>query len=290
MAQIIDGRTLAQNIRTKLKQRIQSLPSMPGLAVILVGADPASHTYVEIKQKACEEIGVHFEKYLYFATETEQTIIDKIHELNTRKDIHGILVQLPLPSQNADRVIQAIDPKKDVDGFHPENISRLEHGLSGMVPAVALGIMKLIDATKKDLGGLKATIVSSVLFAQPITILLKERRVVARICQQETQDLHDLTREADILIVAEGSPSLITDDMVKPGAIVIDVGTTKTQQGLRGDVDSKMVEPVAGFITPVPGGVGPMTVAMLMLNVLKAYELQRHESLQGTGWHPSETD
>ncbi|MBI2475171.1 bifunctional 5,10-methylenetetrahydrofolate dehydrogenase/5,10-methenyltetrahydrofolate cyclohydrolase [Candidatus Uhrbacteria bacterium] len=271
---IIDGRALAQTIREKIKQRVSALPSSPGLAVILVGADPASHTYVSIKQKACEEVGIHFEKYLYFETELEETIINKIHELNARKDINGILVQLPLPNQDADRVIVEIDPKKDVDGFHTDNISKLKLGEPALAPAVALGILKLIDSTNEPLSGKTATIISSERFAEPIVALLRERGVVSHVCPEEHSDTKEHATQSDILIVAEGHPNFVTGDMVKQGAIVIDVGTTKVDGKLIGDVDRASVEMVAGFITPVPGGVGPMTVAMLLENVMKARSLQ----------------
>lgn len=274
MAILLDGRALAAVIREKMKQRIAILPSQPGLAVILVGTDPASHTYVTIKQKACEELGIRFEKFVYPANESEESILRQIQILNTRKDIHGILVQLPLPNQDTDRLIQAIDPKKDVDGFHPENIARLKQGAIAIAPAVALGIMKLIDLAVKNVHGLRAVIVSSPLFAEPLVALLNERRITVDVFQEESTELNVKTCCADILIVAEGHPALITGDMVKPGAIVIDVGTTKRNKKLLGDVDQESVEPVAGFLTPVPGGVGPMTVAMLMVNVLKAYSLQ----------------
>jgi len=268
---LLDGRALAQTIREKIKQRVAALPSSPGLAVILVGADPASHTYVSIKQKACEEVGIRFEKYLYFASESEETIINKIHELNAREDIHGILVQLPLPDQDTDRVIAEIDPNKDVDGFHPENISKLRLGEPALAPAVALGILKLIDSTNEPLSGKTATIISSERFAEPIVALLRERGVVSHVCPEENLDMKEHTLQSDILIVAEGHPNFVTGDMIKHGAIVIDVGTTKVGDKLIGDVDRESVEKVAGYLTPVPGGVGPMTVAMLLVNVLKAY-------------------
>lgn len=279
--QIIDGRAIAQTIRNKVKQRVAVLPTSPGLAVILVGADPASHTYVGLKQKACEEVGIRFEKYLYFATETEETLINKIHELNAREDIHGILVQLPLPNQDADRVIAEIDPKKDVDGFHPENITRLKSGEPAIAPAVALGIMKLIDEGRKmqDKGRQKETeadkgmIISSELFAEPLIVLLAEQEISSTVVSPDDVELSQKTSKADILITAIGKPKFIKGEMIKPGAIVIDVGTTKFDDKIIGDVDRASVESVAGYLTPVPGGVGPMTVAMLLVNVLKAYSL-----------------
>src|SRR3989338_4085552 len=190
MAILLDGRTLAAVIREKMKQRIAILPSQPGLAVILVGTDPASHTYVTIKQKACEELGIRFEKFVYPANESEESILRQIQILNTRKDIHGILVQLPLPNQDTDRLIQAIDPKKDVDGFHPENIARLKQGAIAIAPAVALGIMKLIDLAVKNVHGLRAVIVSSPLFAEPLVALLNERRITVDVFQEESTELN----------------------------------------------------------------------------------------------------
>lgn len=272
MAPILDGRALAARIREKIKTRVAVLPSKPGLAVILVGNDPASHLYVSLKQQACEEAGISFELNLYPSDTSQKDLIAKIEELNRRDDINGILVQLPLPSQNADQIIASIDPLKDVDGFHPENLKRLREGKPAIASAVALGVMKLID--EANARG-TACIVSSPLFAAPLQILLQERGVDSTVVQAENPELVHHVREADILIVAEGIPGLITGTMVKPGATVIDVGTTRTDEGLKGDIDFESVEKIAGAITPVPGGVGPMTVAMLLVNILKAYDLQR---------------
>lgn len=277
MAQLLDGRAMALRIREKLKARVEKLRTRPGLAVILVGSNPASRTYVGIKKKACEEVGIHFEQYMYSADESEQGIIKKIHELNAREDIHGILVQLPLPSQNASRVIAEIDPKKDVDGFHPENLRRLKAGEPAIASAVALGVVKLIKMAKKaETTERVAVIVSSPLFAEPLMILLKEQGMTATVVDYTDPELTTKTKQADILILAVGHPGLIIGEMVKQGSIVIDVGTTKVDGVIMGDIDSVSVEPVAGALTPVPGGVGPMTVAMLLVNILKAYDLQRH--------------
>lgn len=272
MAIILDGRQLASRIREKIKARVAALPTQPGLAVLLVGDDPASHLYVSLKKQACEEAGIAFELFLFPSETAQEHLIAKIEELNTHQKINGILVQLPLPSQSANQVIAAIDPRKDVDGFHPENLARLRRGEPCIASAVALGVMKLLDEAKAR-GN--ACIVSSPLFAAPLATLLKERGSESVLVQAEDAHLADQTRQADILIVAEGIPGLITADMVKPGATVIDVGTTRTDNGLKGDVDFESVEPVAGAITPVPGGVGPMTVAMLLVNILKAYDLQK---------------
>lgn len=275
MAVILKGRELADRIRLKIKNRIEAAGVSPGLAVILVGNDPASHTYVGLKQKACEEAGIRFEKFLYFATESEETLINKIKELNDRNDIQGILVQLPLPSQDPNPIIDAIDPKKDVDGFHRENVQNLKKGLPGLVPAVALGIMKLVDEPKLDLNGKHAIIVGSELFAEPLVSLVEERGMTPDVVSASDPELQEKTKTADVLIVAVGRPGLITGGMVKTGSIVIDVGTTRVDEKLVGDVDRVSVDSVAGYITPVPGGVGPMTVAMLLVNVLKAYNLQK---------------
>lgn len=268
MAQRLDGRQLAENIRLKVKQMVTTLPSRPGMAAILVGDDPASHLYVSLKEKACEEVGIYFEKFLYPASISTEELVAKIQKLNTRTEINGILVQFPLPSQNEDRVAQAIDPMKDIDGFHPENLRKLEAGEPGLVPPVALGIMKLIETTGVNVRNKTAHLICSKFFARPLVALLKERGVTAVVSPAGSNT-------ADLLIVALGQPHSVIADQVKPEAIVIDVGTTKTEAGLLGDVDPS-VESVASFLTPVPGGVGPMTVAMLTLNVVKAYQLQKN--------------
>lgn len=270
MAKIIDGKRLAETIRAEVKQRIESAQTRPGLAVILVGSDPASHTYVGIKEKACAEVGINSEKYLYFASEPEEKLIAKIKELNAREDIHGILIQLPLPEQDEDKVIAAIDPAKDVDGFHPENIARLDNGNPLMVSPVALGVMKMIESAGRPIAGLKVVIVASELFAHPIVKLLEDQDVEAKIIRAADPELAEKTKTADILISAVGKPGLITGEMIREGAIVIDIGTTKVDGRIQGDVDFESAEQVAGWITPVPGGVGPMTVAYLLINVLKS--------------------
>lgn len=277
MVTILDGKTFAATIRQKIKDRISALASKPGLAIFLVGDDPASHIYVNLKQKACEEVGIHFEKFLYSSDVSETELIEKINELNHREDIHGILVQLPLPTQNADRVIAAMDPVKDVDGFHPKNLDALRTGKPTIAPAVALGILKLIDKAleNRDRNGLHATIISSDFFAEPLQILLKEQQITSTIVRPEDSLFKEKTSMADILIVALGRPNIINGSMIKPGAILIDVGTTKVNGKLVGDIDRASVEDIAGAISPVPGGVGPMTVAMLLLNVLNAYQKQK---------------
>ena len=317
MAQLLDGKTLAQAIRTKVKSRIQELRIHPGLAVILVGDEPASHLYVSLKQKACEEAGIRFMKILYPASVPESTLLEKIRELNARKNVHGILVQLPLPSQNADRVIAAIDPKKDVDGFHRANMQNLKEGKPGLVPAVALGIMKLIESAGVT-GAKMAVVVGSQLFAEPLIYLLKARGIATTAVPETAPKLNAIVKTADIVITAVGRHGIITGRMIKfepdikgskwyrlisfftyvilpeivtslifgllnefveasrlrGKTVVIDVGTAKINGKLTGDVDAKSVSRVAGWLSPVPGGVGPMTVAMLLVNVVKACKMQ----------------
>ena len=277
MALILDGKAIAQVIRTKIKDRVTPLETKPGLAILLVGEDPASHIYVNLKQKACEEAGIHFVKFLYPSNASEEELIKKIEELNLRSDINGILVQIPLPNQDADRVIAAIDPIKDVDGFHPKSLAALREDRPILAPPVALGILKLIDKAleNKTRAGLHTVIVSSNFFAEPLTILLREQQISSEIVRPDDASFKEKTSKADILIVALGKPNLIDGSMIKQGAILIDVGTTKIDGKLVGDIDRASVEEHAGALTPVPGGVGPMTVAMLLLNVLNAYAKQK---------------
>jgi len=274
MMQIIDGKAIAKTIRENVKTRTQALERTPGLAILLIGDDPASHVYVNLKQKACEEAGIHFEKFVYNSDVTTEELINKVHELNNRDDIDGVLVQLPLPSQDENAVIAAINPKKDVDGFHPENQRSLEEDKPCLAPATALGIVKLIDSTEEALEGKRAVVIGSELFTRPIRKLLEERGVTTDRLDSKTLDKTQ-TLDYDILISVVGKPGLVTKDMLKDGAIIIDVGTTRVDDQIVGDVDSEVLNQKTGWITPVPGGVGPMTVAMLLVNVLKAYQLHQ---------------
>lgn len=275
MALILNGRALGKRIQDNVKARVAELALKPGLAVILVGNDPASHTYVNIKARACLEAGIHFEEFLYEANSAQEVLENKIQELNQREDIHGILVQLPLPSQNADHLIAVINPNKDVDGFHPKNIRALKEGKPALVSAVALGIVRLIAvAMKQGLQPRTATIISSALFAEPIIELLRERSISSTVEVIEKNQESAKIFNSDIIIIALGHPNFLKGNMIKPGSIIIDVGTTKINGLLHGDVDRASVEFIAGALSPVPGGVGPMTVAMLLLNVLKAFQLQ----------------
>ena len=284
MAIMLDGKSLAKTIEEKIKKRIDLMERKPCLAVFLIGNDPASETYIRLKGKACEEMGIRFEKYLYEADVTEQVLVDKIHELNDRKDVYGILVQLPLPSHiNPDPVIAAIDPKKDVDGFHPENSRLLHEGKPCLIPPTPLGIMKLIDQAlvkqmnTQQIKSLKAVLICSEIFGHPIHYLLKERGITSEVISKTDPDLATKTKTADIIIVAVGIPEFLTEKMIKPGAIIIDVGTTRVGKKIVGDVNEKSVSLIAGYLSPVPGGVGPLTVAMLMVNVLKAYQMQNYD-------------
>ncbi len=274
MTQLLDGRALAKRIRETVKTRVASLPQPPILGVVLVGDDPASHLYVSLKRKACEEAGIGFQLHVLPAEEPEPNIVALVESLGADPAVTGILVQLPLPSQDPDRIIAAIPPRKDVDGFHSENLERLAKGEPGIVPALALGIMKLIDEAKHTFTPHSCAIVGSAFFARPIGHLLNEHGITPTIVDPDDAELAAKTRTSDILIVAVGRPRLITSEAVKPGAIVIDVGTTRVGDQVVGDVDRTSVENTAGFLTPGPGGVGPMTVAMLLLNILKAYSLQ----------------
>jgi methylenetetrahydrofolate dehydrogenase (NADP+)/methenyltetrahydrofolate cyclohydrolase len=265
---IIDGKKLALQIRQKIKKEIAELGIKPGLAVILVGADPASHLYVGLKEKAAAEVGINFEKYLFFATEPEEKIIAKIQELNARPDINGIVVQLPLPQgYDESKIVAAIDPLKDADGFHPENIAKLLADEPEIVPPVIAGIFKLIESTGTELINKKITILAnSEILAKPLKKLLEGNEVKVAL---HPENPAAISRDADIVITALGRPRVITGEMIKPGSILIDVGTTRMDDGQTvGDVDFDSASQVAGWITPVPGGVGPMTVAMLLQNVL----------------------
>jgi methylenetetrahydrofolate dehydrogenase (NADP+)/methenyltetrahydrofolate cyclohydrolase len=276
MSKIIDGKKIATEIRAKIKKEIAELGITPGLAAILVGADPASHLYVGLKERACAEVGIHFEKYLFFATEPEEKIIAKIEELNKRSDIHGIIVQLPLPSgYDESKIVATIDPEKDADGFHPANIAKLLIGESKIVPPVISGILKLIESTGIEMNNKKiAILANSEIFVKPLAEILKGNELTISIAPE---DPLPLTRDADIVITALGQPKIITGEMIKPGAILIDVGTTRMDDGTTvGDVDFVSASEKAGWITPVPGGVGPMTVAMLLQNVLDSAKQKRN--------------
>lgn len=274
-AKILDGKKAAQEIRASLKEEVARLKARgltPGLAVVLVGEDPASKVYVKQKEKACREAGIASQVYRLPEDTSEESVLQLIQELNADRAVHGILVQLPLPGRlDANRVIQAIDPAKDVDGFHPLNVGRLAAGLPAPVPCTPRGIIHLLDAHGIPIAGRHAVVVGrSNIVGKPLAQLLLARDATVTVCHSKTVDLASLTLAADILVVAAGKPRLITRGMVKPGAVVVDVGINRLREGLVGDVDFEAVREVAGYITPVPGGVGPLTIAMLLKNTLEA--------------------
>ena len=277
-AQLIDGTALSLQLRAGVAQRAAALAQRghrPGLAVILVGEDPASQVYVRNKVKACEEAGLHsvFEKY--DAALTEAGLLARIDALNADPAIHGILVQMPLPRHiNPHRVIEAIATSKDVDGYSVLSGGELLTGLPGFRPCTPHGCMKLIESTGIDLRGKHAVVIGrSNTVGKPMALLLLQAHATVTICHSATADIGHHSRQADVLVAAVGRRNLVTADMVKPGAVVIDVGMNRNEQGkLCGDVDFAGVAPVAGHITPVPGGVGPMTITMLLVNTIEAAE------------------
>jgi methylenetetrahydrofolate dehydrogenase (NADP+)/methenyltetrahydrofolate cyclohydrolase len=279
-ATVIDGKSLAAALRAAQKSPVESLAARglrPGLAAVLVGDDPASRVYVRNKARACEETGVHSAIHEFPDSVSESALIECIARLNADRAIHGILVQLPLPRRlDADRVLGAVSPAKDVDGFHAVNLGALLQGRPGFVPGTPAGVMRLLQHAGVAPAGKRAVIVGrSTIVGKPLALLLLQKDATVTICHSKTVDLAAVTRQADILVAAVGSAKLITADMVKPGACVIDVGVNRMPDGkLAGDVDFAAVKEIAGSITPVPGGVGPMTVAMLIVNTVRAAELQ----------------
>lgn len=275
MSEIIQGTLIATSIRKKVHDRVIKLPHAPGLAAILVGNDPASRLYVSLKEKAAKEVGMYFEKVCLPPDVKTEEVLKVVEGLNVRNDINGILVQFPLHGQDENAIVAAIDPEKDVDGFHPENRRRLLAGEPSLVPPVALAIVRLIQATNQPLSEKQAVIIgNSDIFAQAVIQLLKESNVDAFFVSKEDESLAAKTRAADIIVVAVGQAEFLTKDMVQEGAIVIDVGTNKVDGKLVGDAAEDLLNH-AGFISPVPGGVGPLTVAYLINNVLKAALTQK---------------
>jgi methylenetetrahydrofolate dehydrogenase (NADP+)/methenyltetrahydrofolate cyclohydrolase len=277
-ARIIDGKTIAQQVRAEWKVRADALKArgvIPGLAVIIVGDDPASKVYVANKVKACAELGLHSEHIVLSADTTEATLLARIASLNADPKIHGILVQLPVPKQiNSDKVLNAISPEKDVDGFHPMNVGALVTGNMRFAPCTPYGSMKLLEKSGVSIEGKHAVVVGrSNIVGKPMALLLLQANATVTICTSKTHDLAKFTRDADILVVATGKAKMITGDMIKPGSAVIDVGINRLPDGkLCGDVDFDSAKEVAGWITPVPGGVGPMTITMLVANTVQAAE------------------
>ena len=279
LAKIIDGKSLATALLAAQKKAIESLAARglrPGLAAVLAGDDPASRVYVRNKARACEETGVRSEIHEFPEQVSETDLIACIARLNMDRAVHGILVQLPLPRQlDEARVLAAVSPAKDVDGFHAVNLGALVQGRPGFLPGTPAGVMRLLEHAGVALAGKRAVIVGrSTIVGKPLALLLLQKDATVTICHSRTVDLAAVTREADVLIAAVGKAKLVTAAMVKPGACVIDVGINRMADGkLLGDVDFAAVKEVAGSITPVPGGVGPMTVAMLIVNTVRAAEL-----------------
>lgn len=274
--QLLDGKALSDTIKIELKNESMVLNEKgitPGLAVILVGDDAASQTYVKMKEKACDATGIYSIIHKMPSTISQAKILEIIQMINQNPNIDGVLVQLPLPKHiDTTKIIEAIDPKKDVDGFHPFNVGRLVSGLDGYVPCTPLGVMRLLKAYNIDPKGLDACVVgASNIVGKPMMNLLLNAFATVDICHIYTKNLKEHTQKADLVIVGVGKVNLITEDMIKEGAIVIDIGINKTAEGkIVGDVDFEHVAPKCSYITPVPGGVGPMTIAMLLENTILA--------------------
>jgi methylenetetrahydrofolate dehydrogenase (NADP+)/methenyltetrahydrofolate cyclohydrolase len=287
-AEVIDGRAVAASVRERVRGEAEELTAElgrpAGLATVLVGDDPASEIYVRRKREASAEVGIRSFHHEPEASISQEELLGLVAELNHEDEIDGILVQLPLPEQiDADAIIEALDPGKDVDGLTPTSAGRLARGEPGLVPATPQGVMELIRAAGVDPAGREAVIVGrSNLVGRPLFSLLLGANATVTVCHSRTRDLGEVCRRGEILVAAAGRPALVTAEMVRPGATVIDVGTNRTDDGLVGDVDFEAVRKVAGAITPVPGGVGPMTIAMLLSNTVRAARL-RHQVAVASG-------
>ncbi len=277
-AQLIDGVALSQKLRTEATSRVLALKARgitPGLAVILVGENPASQVYVRNKVKGCHDIGMHSVLEQYAADMTEAELLARIAALNHDPAIHGILVQLPVPKHiDATKVIEAISPAKDVDGFHMASAGALMTGMPGFWPCTPYGCMKMLESINYDLKGKHAVVIGrSNIVGKPMALMLLQKNATVTICHSATANLKAMTLQADVIVAAVGKRNVLTADMVKPGAVVLDVGMNRNDAGkLCGDVDFEGARQVAGYITPVPGGVGPMTITMLLINTLEAAE------------------
>lgn len=270
-AEILDGRKIGEKIQRKIKNEVKVMKRKPGLAVILIGEDPASKIYVKMKEKACKELGFHSEKYELKENIREDAVIKLIKKLNKNRKIDGILVQVPLPKHfDESRLLNTVLPEKDVDGFSWNSLGKIISNEEEILPATPKGIIRLFEEYGIAIEGKNAVIVGrSKIVGRPLAMMLLNRNATVTVCHTKTKNLEEHTKNADILVAACGAPKLIKKNMVKKGAVVIDAGTTKTESGLCGDVDFESVKEIAGYVTPVPGGVGPMTIAMLMENTLE---------------------
>ena len=279
MAVVIDGKSLAKKIREGLKEDVAKLKKkgiIPKLAVIMVGDDKASKVYVKNKSKACEEIGIEYEEFLRNSDITMDELLSLIDELNAREDIHGILLQSPIPKHlDINKAFNRIDYRKDVDGFNPVNVGKLVIGEDCFISCTPFGVMKMLEEYGIEIEGKNAVVVGrSNIVGKPLAQCLLAKNATVTICHSRTKNIHQITNSADILVAALGKPKYIKDTMVKEGAVVIDVGINRTEDGkLVGDVDFESVSKKASYITPVPGGVGPMTIAMLMTNLVKSAKI-----------------
>ena len=277
MTNIINGKDISTAIRQEIRAEVEALPKRPGLAVVLVGNDPASQVYVRNKERACEEVGFYSEKYTLPEDTTREQLLSLVDQLNESPAIHGILVQLPLPGHlDAEEVILRNDPRKDVDAFHAENVGHIMIGDGGFAPCTPAGVMELLHRSGIEVSGKECVVIGrSNIVGKPMAMLLLHENGTVTVCHSRTTDLAAVCRRADIRGAAVGRAKFVTADMVKPGAAVIDVGINRDENGkLCGDVDFDAVEPIAGAITPVPGGVGPMTIAMLLKNTITAAKRQ----------------
>jgi methylenetetrahydrofolate dehydrogenase (NADP+)/methenyltetrahydrofolate cyclohydrolase len=276
---LIDGKALAAEVEVETKAKVEKLAArgiVPGLATVLVGANPASQMYIRLKHSACGRVGIRSENVMLPEDATDKQLIDKIEELNLRRDVHGILLQLPLPkNQSPQKAMMAITPEKDVDGFHPVNMGALLLGAERMVPCTPKGIIFALERLGKRLEGAEAVIVGhSNVVGKPLAAMMLNRNATVQVCHVFTKDLAKHTRDAEILVVAAGVPALIKKEMVRPGAYIFDVGINRVGDKTVGDVDFDAVKDIAAAITPVPGGVGPLTVAMLLKQTVQAAESQ----------------
>lgn len=285
MSQRIDGKMISARVKENVGLQVRELKAQGisvGLAVVLVGDDPASKLYVGSKKKVCAELGIISEEHLLPENVSQGELLDLVAELNRRPSVNGILVQLPLPEHiDETAILNAIDPQKDVDAFHPFNVGKIMIGNYDLLPCTPAGIMDLIDSTGVDICGKRCVVIGrSNIVGKPMSMLLLHRHGTVTICHSRTKELAEITRQADILVAAVGVANFVKGDMIKPGAVVIDVGMNRLENGkLCGDVDFDQAEKVAGYITPVPGGVGPMTIATLMRNTVTASRIQNREKV-----------